>query len=705
MLETDIPEAISDPQDAAITKLAVVQAIDKLVHRIAWPAAGTLSYDEIVSREWLVTNGLGGYASGTVAGAITRRYHAPLIAALPAPHGRVVMLNHLSERIRLPDRSVVWLGVHSDEGKFAQTEGTQHLVEFRLEAGLPVWRYQIGSITIEKRLRMIYNQNTVHIRYEMVEGNARVRLGLRPLINFRSHDAFVSHALSEDYVVHSEDNCIEVSNRTELPPLRLMAHAENNAFTVDSHAVGDINYVYEQQRGYEHNGPMWSPGYFRADLTPERPVTLVASAEPWTVINALGPEEAQAAERARRVRLLSLSHPSAHEGPAAELVLSADQFIIKPAGRAEDAIKAGAVGDEVRTVIAGYHWFTDWGRDTMISLDGLTLVTGRHREAGYIVRTFAQYVRDGLIPNLFPEGEQKGLYHTADATLWFFHALDRYVTVTQDFLTLELIRPTLLSIVEHHLRGTHFNIKVDPKDGLLMQGESGYQLTWMDAKVGEWVVTPRRGKAVEINALWYNALRLLEGWTREVGDAGAAIRLAQHAERARVSFNERFWNPDTGYLYDVVDGEGGNDDALRPNQIFAMSLRHPVLDRSRWDSVLNVTRERLLTPVGLRSLAPGHADYKARYFGDLRARDAAYHQGTVWAWLIGPFIDAWLAAHPEDIAGARKMLEGFVQHLEGACIGSISEVFDAEEPFTARGCIAQAWSVAEVLRAWTKTSG
>ena len=459
MLERVKPEVIDDPQDAVVTKLSAVQALDKLVHRIPWPAAGTLSYDEIVSREWLVTNGLGGYASGTVAGAITRRYHAPLIAALPAPHGRVVMLNHLSERVRLPDRSVVWLGVHSDEGKFAQTEGTQHLVEFRLEAGLPVWRYQIGSITIEKRLLMIYGQNTVHIRYQMIEGDARVRLGLRPLINFRSHDAYVSQPLSEDYTVNSQDGCIEVSNRTELPPLRLITHAENSAFTVDSHAVGDINYVYEEQRGYEHNGPMWSPGYFRADLTPEKPVTLVASSEPWSVIFALGPAEAVAAERARRLRLLSLAHPSAHEGPAAELVLAADQFIITPAGRADDATRAMAVGDEVRTVIAGYHWFTDWGRDTMISLDGLTLVTGRHREAGYILRTFAQYVRDGLIPNLFPEGEQKGLYHTADATLWFFHALDRYLSVTQDYLTLEQLRPTLLSIVEHHLSGTHFNIQ------------------------------------------------------------------------------------------------------------------------------------------------------------------------------------------------------------------------------------------------------
>jgi glycogen debranching enzyme len=292
---------------------------------------------------------------------------------------------------------------------------------------------------------------------------------------------------------------------------------------------------------------------------------------------------------------------------------------------------------------------------------------------------------------------------------------------------------------------------VDPEDGLLRQGAAGYQLTWMDAKVGDWVVTPRRGKAVEINALWYNALRLLEGWLREEGvrgqesgvrgqksgvrgqesgvrsqgSAGGVVvgpeplptaycllptahcllptELAEHAGRARQSFNKRFWYDDGGYLYDVVDGDRGDDAACRPNQLLAVSLPHPVLDPRRWPAVVETARQRLLTPVGLRSLAPGHPDYKAKYDGDLRARDAAYHQGTVWAWLIGPFIDAWIKVHPED-RGARRFLSGFVDHLSQACVGSISEVFDAEEPFTPRGCVAQAWSVAEVLRCWAKTA-
>jgi predicted glycogen debranching enzyme len=468
--------------------------------------------------------------------------------------------------------------------------------------------------------------------------------------------------------------------------------------------IRDIRYRVEESRGYEALGTLWAPGYFRADLAPGQSVTLVASTEPWKTVLALNPDEALAAERERRRRLLAAAHPSVRQGPAAELVLAADQFLITPAGRVEDGARAQAAGDEVRTVIAGYHWFTDWGRDTMISLEGLTLTTGRQVEAGYILRTFAHYVRDGLIPNHFPEGQREGLYNTADATLWYFHAIDRYLAATGDVETLRLLLPRLCDIVKHHLEGTRFGIAVGPRDGLLHQGAEGYQLTWMDAKVGDWVVTPRRGKAVEINALWYNALRLLESWLRQLEGEGAARPVAEHAERAARSFNERFWYEKGGYLYDVVDGEQGDDPACRPNQVLAIALPHPVLDRARWRPVLEVVRQRLLTPVGLRSLAPGHPDYKAKYYGDLRARDAAYHQGTVWAWLIGPFVDAWLKVHPGDRAGARGFLQGFTGHLEEACVGSISEVFDAEPPFTPRGCIAQAWSVAEVLRCWAKTA-
>ncbi|MCA1619305.1 MAG: amylo-alpha-1,6-glucosidase [Acidobacteria bacterium] len=587
----------------------------------------------MLGREWLVTNGLGGFASGTLAGVPTRRYHGLLVAALSTPLGRTVMFNHLSEWLRLPAGERHQIGGQERVGGQLEWPGAKYLREFRLEEGLPVWRYALDGHVVEKRVLMVHSQNTVHVNYRLVGGEGR--------------------------------------------------------------------------RGYDHTGELWSPGYFSVDVTRDVSATLVGSTESWELIRALSPEEAQGAERERRERLLAAAAPSARGGLAAELVLAADQFVITPSGRQEDAARAHAAGEEVRSVIAGYHWFTDWGRDTMISLEGLTCTTGRHREAGWILRTFGQYVRDGLIPNMFPDGASEGLYHTADATLWFFHALGRYLQTTDDRVTLEALLPKMQEIVNRHLEGTRFGIKVDPADGLLAQGAEGYQLTWMDAKCDGWVVTPRRGKAVEINALWYNALRLLEGWTREAGDAARADELEGHAAACRRSFNERFWYEEGGHLFDVVESrdlDGRDDPACRPNQLLAVSLEHPVLERARWESVLNVVREKLLTPVGLRSLSPDHPDFKPTYHGDLKTRDAAYHQGTVWGWLVGPFVDAWLKVYPEDRAGARKFLEGFIPHLDDACVGSISEVFDAVPPFHARGCVAQAWSVAEVLRCWALTS-
>jgi predicted glycogen debranching enzyme len=653
--------------------------------------------DPMPRREWLVTNGLGGYASGTVAGVVTRRYHGLLIASLPAPIGRMVMFNHLLERVRREDRRVLWLGDEDEVAGPNAADRTEHLVEFRLEQGLPVWTYQIDGLTLEKRLLMPHGQNTVHITYRMLRGDGSVRLSLRPSMHFRPYESLVNSSARLSYSVAAVRNHYEIAAEPDLPPLRLRLHGERAALTLDEIGWGSVPYHMEKIRGYESVGSLWSPGYFRADLRADRPVTLVASTEPWESIEALTPEAAAQAEDARRLTLLRTAGVPDDEPLIQELVLASDQFIITPAGRAEEAARARAAGEEVRTVIAGYHWFTDWGRDTMISLEGLTLSTRRYGEAKYILRTFAHYVRDGLIPNMFPDGAREGLYHTADATLWFFHAVERYVRATGDTETLQRLLPTFVEIVARHVAGTRFGIGVDPADGLLRQGEAGYQLTWMDAKVDDWVVTPRRGKAVEINALWYNALRLLEGWTKTYGGA-ERLDLSGHAERAYRAFNLRFWSAEHGHLFDVVDGEQGDDPACRPNQVFAVSLDHPVLDRSRWEPVMQVVHDRLLTPVGLRSLAPGHPDYKSKYYGDLRARDAAYHQGTVWGWLIGPFFDAWLKVYPDDREGARRLLDGFEPHLGEACIGSISEVFDADDPYVPRGCIAQAWSVAEVLR-------
>jgi predicted glycogen debranching enzyme len=651
------------------------------------------------------------------------------MAALPNMHGRFVVLNHLSELIRLPDGTTVVLGGFDQAEGEPDLPGAEHVEEFRLEMGLPVWRYRVNGFVLEKQVVLPHRQNTVHVHYQLLEGEGVLRLELKLAVHFRSADARVQSELEGPYVLTAIENCYELTHSTAvagesaaatMPSLRLWLHGERSAFTVEGKRLEGIRYHLEQSRGYDSVGSLWTPGYFRASLSREQPVALVASCESWETLRILTPAEALAAEQQRRQSLLEQAPPAVQSGLGAELVLAADQMIIVPRGRPEEMARVRAIGDEARTVIAGYHWFTDWGRDTMISLEGLTLTTGRQAEAGCILRTFGRYVKDGLIPNLFPERETTGQYNTADATLWLFQALHRYVEVSGDRETLRQLLPTLLDIVQHHLAGTHFHIGVDPLDGLLRQGQEGYALTWMDAKVGDWVVTPRRGKAVEINALWYNALCLLAGWARDEADAAqppphprarlpagkeAAAVLDEHARRALESFNRRFWFAEGGYLYDVVDGEQGDDRSCRPNQVLAISLPHAILARERWQSVLAVVREKLLTPLGLRSLSRDHPDYKSLYAGDIRGRDAAYHQGTVWPWLIGPFIDAWLRTYPDDIETARHFLDRFDRHLGEGCVGSISEIADAEPPFTPRGCVAQAWSVAEVLRVWEKLAG
>jgi predicted glycogen debranching enzyme len=671
----------------------------ELLRRIEHP--GKAPVEQILDREWIVTNGLGGYASGTVAGPITRRFHGLLIAALPSPWGRRMMLNDLAETLCLPDgRSIQFGGEHRAQSDVV-VHGAEYLREFRLENGLPVWVYDVDGVALEKRLVLPYRHNTVHVHYRVLRGDGNFELQLRPALHFRPHEGVLGSMLDEPYTLTVTGHRYEfTSANAHIPPLRMQVHGESPSFTFDRRYVGELVYHTEEIRGYESRGQMWSPGFFRVRLS-RGTAAAVASTEPWERVDALTPDQALEAEQLRRRSLIARAHSRAQEGLGAEMVLAADQFVVTPVGRVQDVSRAQAVGDEVRTVIAGYHWFTDWGRDTMISLEGLTLTTGRTMEAGWILRTFAYYVRDGLIPNMFPEGENQGLYHTADATLWFFHAVDRYLEVTRDRATLRLILPKLVEIVRRHIDGTRFGIGVDPADGLVRQGAEGYQLTWMDAKVDGWVVTPRRGKPVEINALWYNALRLMESWAHECQCGFSPSALADLAARARESFNARFWDNGLGHCLDVIDPD---DPALRPNQLLAISLRHPVLDESRWEQVVRVCREKLVTPVGLRSLSADHPDYKSKYWGDLRSRDAAYHQGTVWAWLIGPFIDAWLKVYPHDTAGAREFLAGFEAHMTEGAIGTVSEIFDAESPYAQRGCIAQAWSVAELLRCWVNTA-
>ncbi len=652
-----------------------------------------------LNREWIVTNGLGGYASGTIAGLNTRRFHGWLISALPAPHGRMMMLNQVEETICIGDRK--YRLTADDLSRATNTDTvSQFLKDFRLENGLPVFTYAGDEFVLEKRVCMVHTQNTTYITYRLIQGKDAV-LDLRPAVDIRPHEGLLEGPKHEQYRFSAVAHGYELVVSSDLPPLRLAFLGEGSSFQSALEQVSDLRYRIEQSRGYDWKGNLWSPGCFSVRLEEGHGASLVASTEPWDHVAALSPEDAFAGESERRRRLLRTAPEEARSGIAAELVLAADQFLITPVGRTRDTVQAHSIGDEVRTVIAGYHWFAEWGRDTMITLEGLTLSTGRFLDAQYILRSFAKYIRNGLIPNMFPEGKISGLYHTADASLWFFHAADRYIQATQDIETREVLLPKLLDIIEHHQRGTDFGIGVDPSDGLLRQGADGYQLTWMDAKVDDWVVTPRRGKAVEINALWYNALCVASSWLEAEGDLERARQLSNTAGKVFDSFNAKFWSPKLGYCFDVVDvdNEGGRTDAsLGPNQVFSISLPHAVLAEDKWQTVLDIVRKELVTPMGLRSLAPTDPNFKARYDGDLRSRDAAYHQGTVWAWLIGPFFDAWLRANPGDWKTAKTFLAGFDAEMSEAGIGTISEIFDAEPPFSPRGCIAQAWSVAEVLR-------
>jgi glycogen debranching enzyme len=666
-------------------------SMPRLPRRGPWPVGRPGDVDG--DREWLVTNGLGGYAAGTACGVLTRRYHGLLVAALPPPTGRLVCVSSIRTTLLLPHG-----GVRLDHEPASRPSASQDVQSrFWLEGGLPVWRHEVHGVVIEKTIVMAHQRNTTCVLYRSPD-LAPLSLLCHVTLDIRHPDEPPGDLRAR---LGLTDHFLEIGGADPMPAIRVSAHGGSVDYAFEPHEDLTIEMRHERDRGYPHLGRTSAAGPVRLETDREGLAALTVSIEAPGDIRDAKPAQIWRDERDRREDLLRRS-VSVRDSFAAQLTLAADQFVIEPVGHEgrPPVDEPSAAG--MRSIIAGYHWFTDWGRDTMISLEGLTLCTGREAEAREILRMFAGHVRDGLIPNLFPEGERTGLYHTADATLWFFHALDRYVTLTGDHGLLESLMPTLRQILAAHVRGTRFGIAVDPADGLLRQGAEGFQLTWMDAKVDGWVVTPRRGKAVEINALWHNALCLMRDWLHGFDPAAAAEADAM-AARAREAFNRRFWNPDRRCLFDVVDAEGGSDASLRPNQILAISLRHPVLHTDRWPDVLRAVSVHLLTPVGLRTLAPEDPAFQPRYFGDLRTRDAAYHQGTVWPWLIGPYVDACLRVRPDDVRGAREVLEAFDLHLDDACAGTISEIFDATAPHLPRGCVAQAWSVAEVLRAWIAT--
>ncbi|MBV9462809.1 MAG: glycogen debranching enzyme family protein, partial [Verrucomicrobiae bacterium] len=623
--------------------------------------------------------------------------HGVFVPNLPAPRGRTVMIPRLDESLMVDDHEIRLTGPERSDGTIDGMTA-ELLREFQLDWLMPTWIFEIDGRRLQKRITMPHGQSTVYVEYRLLEG-APVKLRLRPYVNLRGHDDPLGHSEDWPFTVKSSRGRVEVQAYHDAPHLKLaMRPRSGDVFVIDEKRLANVFYRVEKERGLDTTEDLVSPGYFTVVLGPNEPIAFVGSTESWERLEH-APDLIFHAERTRLERVLHQSPESLRQGFAAQLVLAADQFITLPGTRIEEHTLSAAYGEQVRTVVAGYHWFTDWGRDTMISLEGLALCTGRHQEARAILRTFSHYIQNGLLPNHFPEGHRTAIYNTIDATFWFFHAVERYLEFTDDRETLRDLYPALKDIIERHLKGTDFGIGVDPHDGLVRGIAPGFALTWMDAKVEDWVVTPRRGKPVEIQGLWYNALRLMCGWADSLGEGSKEY--CDLAECVYESFNRKFWCQKSNYLYDVIETEKGEPDAsLRPNQIFAFSLRHAVLKPELWRPVLDVVTEKLLTPVGVRTLDPADPDYHGRYEGNRWARDAAYHQGLVWAWLIGPYLDAWRKVYPEGREGqtARDHLAGFESHLREAGLGTISEIFDGEVPHRPRGCIAQAWSVAEILR-------
>jgi predicted glycogen debranching enzyme len=636
---------------------------------------------EATAHEWLETNGLGGFASSTVAGLNTRRCHGLLVAATRPPVGRSVLLSKLEETLVVAGRRYE-LSANQYPG-VVHPQGHQFLSRFRL-APFPVFTYRVENFELEKSVVMLHGENTTCVTYSLRRAaesdETDVQLEVRPLIAFRDYHATTHENGALDPNVRVEERLLSVAPYEGLPALHF-AHEGGEVETV-GHWYRNFVYAEEQARGLDSMEDLFCPLALKFDLSRRREVSLVASTERRDAGRA---GELIRAEVERRERVLKAS-PSDEEA-VRTLNAAADQYVV-------------ARGSQ-KTVIAGYHWFGDWGRDTMIALPGLTLVTGRFEVARSILEEFARHVSEGMLPNRFTEAGEAPEYNTVDATLWYFEAVRALVAYTSDA---EFVRAKLYAvlrdIVEWHERGTRYGIRVDT-DGLLASGAEGAQLTWMDAKVGERVITPRHGKPVEIQALWYNALCVLEELARGFGFVEDARRFAAMAGRARDSFNGQFWNEEAGCLYDVVNGHV-RDASLRPNQIFAVSLQHSMLSDERARRVLEVVERELLTPYGLRSLAPSDPQYSGRYGGGPAERDAVYHQGTVWAWLIGPFVTAYFKVNgrtPETVEHARTLLDPLVAHLKEACLGHVSEIFDGDAPHAPRGAVAQAWSVAELLRA------
>jgi predicted glycogen debranching enzyme len=636
-------------------------------------------YECASKREWLVTNGIGGYASGTVAGSLTRHYHGLLVAALKPPVGRTLLVAKLEETAHYGGHdyrlfSNSWMSA-------VEADSTRYIEFFHLEGTTPVWTYAVGSAQLQKRVWMQQGANTTYTRYDLKRADHPLRLSVKALVNYRDHHGSTS-PLDWQMKIEPVTDGLVINAFWQARPFYIFSPGS----TIYTHHEWYLDYYLpvEDYRGLDETDAHLYAGIFVITLEPGQSATVVASTSAEPSLDG----EATYQERRAYEESLGAASPLREPPPAVDhLTLAADQFIVSRATKADPKGK---------TVIAGYHWFNDWGRDTMIALPGLMLATGRPEIAARVLRTYARYVDQGMLPNRFTDDSNSLAYNTIDATLWYFEAIRAYHAATGDASLLRELFPVLREIVTWHVEGTRYQIKADPDDGLLYGGVPDQQLTWMDAKVGDWVVTPRIGKPVEVNALWVNALRAMADFATQLDTSPAQYE--DLAARAEAGF-ARFWNEELGYCYDVLDGPHGHDSSLRPNQLLAVSLPHSALNPAQQRAVVDVCRDHLLTPHGLRSLTPNDPNYVGHYGGDRLQRDGAYHQGTIWAWLIGPFVSAHYRVY-QDAKLARSYLKPLLHQLADHCVGSISEIFDGDDPFEPRGAVAQAWSVAEILRVW-----
>lgn len=636
------------------------------------------TFEQGAQKEWLVTNGIGGYASGTIINANTRKYHGLLIAAHNPPGWRISLLSKLDERFT-NSTCTYNLAANQNASGFAEL-GFVHLQQVRIDP-VPTFTYSFGDSFLEKTIFMVHGSNTTVILYRVLNGTSPGVLKLTPMVNCRGHH-FITSQGQIDFAQTAEGGIVTIKGREDMPMLKLTC--DDGFYVQEGKWYNGIAYAAEKERGENPYEDLYIPGYFEIPFAPgeNKTFSVIASASDITDVNG---EELLKAERDRIGGIVERS--GYRDNFAVRLARAADAFIVQRRSTGK------------KTIIAGYPWFADWGRDTMISLPGLTLVTGRFQEAREILLTFVHHCRKGLMPNAFFDGVTDPVFNTVDASLWFINAVYKYLVYTADLdFAREHLYPAVKEIIRWYMEGTEYNIAMD-EDSLLSAGSPRVQLTWMDAKVDDWVVTPRHGKAVEINALWYNSVMVFNLISKLLGKDFAFTALPGKIKK---SFQQKFWNESGGFLNDVVSPDG-TDSSVRPNQLLAVSLPYSMLTGEQMRRVVQKVWSELYVTYGIRSLSPWDPSYKGIYSGDRLQRDGAYHQGTAWSWLIGPFITAYRRANnynAESRIQARRFISPFRDQLRDHGVGYISEIFDGDEPAVPRGCIAQAWGVAEVLRAY-----